>query len=322
MRKRAGAILAFGLLMRLAAPVALAEAPGPPKVVLVGDSIRLGYAPAVAARLAGKATVVSTPANGGDSANVLEHLDEWVIREKPDVVHLNCGLHDLKLTRADGLHQVEPDRYAANLRRIVARIRAETGAALVFANTTPVVDERHARRGADFDRTDADVRRYNAAATSVMREANLPVHDLYWLVEQTGPGQMLGPDGTHFTPEGSDRLAEAVADCVSRQLVIARYRPLPAPASGPEAAEAYRKAAAERDRQVPSAYRRPVAPEFPIPDDAAVWARRRPGVLDAVRKSLGDLPERPSPPRSRVVSRELRRGYTLEKVALDNGVDG
>ena len=184
------------------------------------------------------------------------------------------------------------------------------------------MDERHARRGAGFDRTDADVRRYNAAAASVMREAGVPVHDLYWLVEQAGPGTMLGPDGTHFTPEGSDRLAEAVADCVARQLVIARYRPLPQPASGPEAAAAYRKAAAERDRQVPAAYRRPVAPEFRIPEDAAGWAGRRPGVLEAVRKSLGDLPARPSPPRSRVVSRELRRGYTLEKVALDNGVDG
>lgn len=322
MRNRTGAILAFGVLMRLTEPAAHADGPSPPKVVLIGDSIRLGYAPNVAGRLAGKATVISPPANGGDSANVLAHLEEWVIREKPDVVHLNCGLHDLKLARADGRHQVEPDQYGANLRRIVARIRGETGAALVFANTTPVADERHARRGAGFDRTDADVRRYNAAALAVMGEAGVAVHDLYWLVEQAGPGRMLGPDGTHFTPEGSDRLAEAVADCIARQLAIARYRPLPAPASGPAAAEAYRKAAAERDRRVPAAYRSPVAPEFHTPEDAAGWAGRRPAVLEAVRKSLGDLPGRPSPPRSRVVSRELRRGYTLEKVALDNGVDG
>ena len=41
---------------------------GLPRVVLVGDSIRLGYAPRVTARLAGKAVVVSPPANGGDSA--------------------------------------------------------------------------------------------------------------------------------------------------------------------------------------------------------------------------------------------------------------
>ena len=38
-----------------------------PKVVLVGDSIRLGYAPLVTKSLAGKATVIS-PAGAGDSA--------------------------------------------------------------------------------------------------------------------------------------------------------------------------------------------------------------------------------------------------------------
>ena len=60
-----------------------------PRVVLVGDSIRLGYAPRVAERLAGKAVVISPAENGGDSANVLAHLDEWVLRQKPDVIHLN-----------------------------------------------------------------------------------------------------------------------------------------------------------------------------------------------------------------------------------------
>src|SRR5262249_15205189 len=136
--------------------------PGLPRIVLVGDSIRLGYAPLVAARLEGKAVVVSSPENGGDSANVLAHLDERVLREKPDVVHLNCGLHDLKRSRTDGRHQVEPDRYAENLRRIVARIRERTDAALVFADTTPILDDRHARRGADFDRTEPDLPPYNA----------------------------------------------------------------------------------------------------------------------------------------------------------------
>jgi dienelactone hydrolase/lysophospholipase L1-like esterase len=325
MRNHRGAALALIVLVRLAAPRAQADAPAGaalPRVVLIGDSIRLGYAPKVAERLDGTATVISTPANGGDSANVIEHLDEWVIRERPDVVHLNCGLHDLKRSRADGRHQVELPRYEANLRRIVARIRAETGAALVFANTTPIVDERHARRGADFDRSEADVLRYNAAAASALREAGVPIHDLHWVVEQAGPEGMLGPDGTHYTDVGSDRLAEAVADCIRRQLVIRGYRPLPAPAAGPEAAAAYRKAVSDRDRQVPEMYRRPLVAEFRAPGDASDWELRRPGVLEVVERSLGDLPKRPSPPRARIISRELRRGYTLEKVAIDNGDDG
>jgi dienelactone hydrolase/lysophospholipase L1-like esterase len=299
-----------------------APGPGLPKVVLVGDSIRLGYAPRVAARLEGKAVVVSPPENGGDSANVLAHLDEWVLREKPDVVHLNCGLHDLKRARKDGSHQVGPDRYAEDLRRIVARIREGSDASLVFANTTPILDDRHARRGADFDRTEADVRRYNAEAAAVMGELGVPVHDLHWVVEQGGPEAMLGPDRTHYTDSGSDRLAEAVADCVLRQVTVRRYRPLPQPGSGPEAAAEYRKAAARRDALVPEAYRRLEAGEFRVPAGPVAWKEERPAALRAVVDSLGDLPPRPSPPRARVISRELRPGYTLEKVALANGVDG
>src|SRR5438132_2577808 len=152
-----------------------------PKVVLIGDSIRLGYAPLVAKRLEGKAKVLSPADNGGDSANVLKNLEEWLIRERPAVVHLNCGLHDLKLSKQTKQHQVDLPQYESNLKQIVARIQKETAAALVFANTTPILDERHARRRADFDRTEADVQRYNATAARVLRDVGVAVHDLHWV---------------------------------------------------------------------------------------------------------------------------------------------
>jgi hypothetical protein len=115
--------------------------PALPRIVLVGDSIRLGYAPIVAKRLEGKAVVISPRANGGDSANVLRQLDEWVIREQPAIVHFNCGIHDTKKSKTSGRFQVPPEAYAANLRAIVERIRAGTKAKVVFATTTPVLNE-------------------------------------------------------------------------------------------------------------------------------------------------------------------------------------
>jgi dienelactone hydrolase/lysophospholipase L1-like esterase len=291
-------------------------------VVLVGDSICLSYAPRVAERLSGRAIIINPAENGGDSTNVLGHLDEWVIRQKPDVVHLNCGLHDLKRSKADGRHRVELDRYVENLRRIVARIREGTNASLIFADTTPILDERHVRRGEGVDRTEADVLRYNAAAVAAMRESGVPVNDLHWVVEHGGRETMLGPDGTHYNAAGSDRLAEAVADCLLRQLTVRRYRPLSRPAFGPQAATEFRDAAARRDALVPEAFRRLKVGEFHIPSNSIAWNQRRPKVLRTVLDSLGDLPPRPSPPRARIVSRELRPGYTLEKVSLSNGVDG
>src|SRR5437868_14711391 len=93
------AILSLGVLTLAAAE----SAPGQlPKVVLLGDSIRLGYAPVVEKELVGKALVVSAKANGGDSANTVKHLDEWVIRERPAVVHFNCGIHDTKKAKVSG----------------------------------------------------------------------------------------------------------------------------------------------------------------------------------------------------------------------------
>jgi lysophospholipase L1-like esterase/dienelactone hydrolase len=298
-----------------------ASKPELPKVVLIGDSIRLGYAPLVAKRLAGKAVVVSPSANGGDSANVLRNLDQWVIREKPAVVHLNCGLHDLKLAKKTKRHQVEPDPYQANLKQIVDRLRKETAAVLVFANTTPILDERHARRGADFDRSEADVCRYNDLAAAVLKPAGIPIHDLHAVVAQGNLASLLGPDGTHYTPAGNERLAEAVAECVLRQLAIHRSAVGPGARPDPQAAAKYRKDEAERDMLVPHAYKNLPLGVFRVPDSAAAWKAQRPQVLKTVLESLGDLPPRPSPQRVRLVSRELRPGYTLEQVAIDNGVD-
>jgi dienelactone hydrolase/lysophospholipase L1-like esterase len=312
--------LAAGALLMLAAPAgAQAGAAALPKVVLIGDSIRLGYAPLVAERLKGRAVIVSPAENGADSANVLKHLDEWVIREQPSVVHLNCGLHDLKLDKATKRHQVELAQYETNLREIVERIRKGTSARLVFANTTPIHDARHAGRKAGFDRFEADVERYNAAAQGVMRAAEVTVHDLHWLVERAGRERVLLPDGTHYTPEGYALLAEAVADSVLRQIGAAAVASSPPPPGGAEAAAAYRKDEMERDARVPPAYKKLPVGVFQPPASAAEWHSRRPDVFRKVVESLGDLPPRPSPKSARVVSRELRSGYVLERVSIDNG---
>src|SRR5690242_18356326 len=70
-----------------------------PKVVLVGDSIRIGYEPLVAKQLEGKAVVVSPGKANGDSAWLLKNLDDFVVKHKPDLIHFNVGLHDLRHDR-------------------------------------------------------------------------------------------------------------------------------------------------------------------------------------------------------------------------------
>jgi lysophospholipase L1-like esterase/dienelactone hydrolase len=317
-----------------ATPLAQAQQPkaAKPRVLLMGDSIRLGYAPLVAKKLEGVAEVFGFPENGGDTNSTLKQLDAWVKEKKPPfdaerrdtprlVIHFNCGLHDLKFGKKTEKHQVGIDEYEKNLREIVDRLKRETPL-VVFASTTPIIDDRHAARKADFDRFDKDVKAYNERAVKVMAELAIPVDDLNRIVRDGDPAKMLGRDGTHYTPVGYDRLADAVADSVRRQLRIYSPTILKTPASGPEAVKAYQEAEAAADKLVPDVFRSMKVPEFAVPATKDEWEKRRADVKQKVVASLGDLPPRPAKPTAHLVSAEIYKGFTLERLRIDNGVDG
>jgi len=274
---RSHPLLCLSVLLIWSMPSALAQTKSPPapelpKVLLIGDN---AHTPLVVKRLAGKAVVVSPDASG----DVLAHLDEWLNREKPNVVYFNLKL----------------GQDVSKLREIVARLQREKGIALVFANQPPLSDER-----------EAEVLRHNTAATAVMLKAGVPVHDLHGLAKQAGA------DG--------ERIADAVTDCVLRQWSVLHHStPGPSRASGPEAAAKYRQAEAAHDAEVPEAYKNLPIGKFSVPENADAWQKQRPEVLRIVKNSLGDLPPRPAKISARVVSRELRRGYTLERVSIENG---
>lgn len=327
--------LAFVTLLVLPALAGAQPKPAPkPQVLLMGDSIRLGYAPLVTKKLDGAADVFGFPENGGDTNSTLKQLDGWVKDGKgpfaappspdalpPLIVHFNCGLHDLKFSKKGAAHQVPVDDYERNLRLIVAKLRARTPH-VYFATTTPIVDDRHAARKADFDRFDKDVKAYNERALKVMRELNVPVSDLDRIVRDGGPADLLGKDGTHYTPAGNERLADAVTDCVRRKLKLLNPTILKAPASGPDAVKAYQDAEAANDKLVPEAFKKMKVPEFAVPATRADWDARRADVKAKVVASLGDLPARPAKPKAHLVSAEVHTGYRIERLRIDNGVDG
>ena len=66
-----------------------------PDVVLIGDSIRMGYEAFVRAELP-DLEIWSPQQNGGDSRRIRENLDAWSKVHRPRIIHINCGLHDLK----------------------------------------------------------------------------------------------------------------------------------------------------------------------------------------------------------------------------------
>ncbi|MBD3672060.1 MAG: SGNH/GDSL hydrolase family protein [Planctomycetaceae bacterium] len=188
-----------------------------PKVVLLGDSIRLSYTSTVKQELAGQAIIVSPKPNGQDSRNLLKHLEAWAIKQQPDVVHFNCGIHDTKKFKATGKFQVSPAEYEANLRQIVKRLRDGTEAKIIFATSTPILDDRAAevRADRDYELLNASIEQYNSIAKKVMRELKVPVNDLHAaLSKPMSPAtteSLIVNDGVHLTPAGQLLLGRQVA---------------------------------------------------------------------------------------------------------------
>jgi lysophospholipase L1-like esterase len=192
----------------MVAPVT--DVAGLPRVLLLGDSISMGYTVKVRELLRGKANVHRPPENCFDSANGIKKLDTWLGAGKWDVIHFNFGLHDNKYvdgqgaltTVQEGRVVATPEHYAQNLRTFVARAK-QTGAKLIFATTTPVPAESRGRvEGSEVA--------YNAAGVRLMKEAGVAVNDLHAFVVRHKDAQQL-PNNVHFTARGYDQLAEAVA---------------------------------------------------------------------------------------------------------------
>ncbi len=185
--------------------------PALPRVLLIGDSISIGYTQPVRELLRGVANLHRVPENGGPSSRGVQQLDRWLDGGKWDVIHFNFGLHDIKLDEAGRLLNPLPD-YVANLRQIVARLRA-TGAKLVFATTTPVP----ADLAGGPRRRNADVLACNEAARTLMAGLGVPVNDLY-AVAAPRLAELQRPANVHFTDTGSRVLAEPVAAAIRAQL--------------------------------------------------------------------------------------------------------
>ena len=185
-----------------------------PLVFIIGDSISMGYTPHVEKELAGRARVARHQGNAGDTHNVLSNLGLWLdaLGGEPDLIHANAGLHDLRFWVEKGEYQVALESYAKNVRLLSGKLK-ETGAKLVWATTTPVIDGAP-NMSAEFPRKNASVESYNAAALEVVREAGLAVNDLYSFVNESGPESMITPDGVHFTEPGYAALGARVAGVI------------------------------------------------------------------------------------------------------------
>lgn len=184
-----------------------------PRVLLIGDSISIGYTVDVREKLKGKANIHRIPTNGGPTINGTKNLKDWLGDGKWDVIHFNWGLHDLVYMGPDGArlvdpktpgshHQVTLPEYEKNLRELVKQMK-QTGATLIWCTTTPVPEGAQGRVA-------GEEAKFNQVAAKVMKDEDVPTNDLcaYATVKLK---EIQLPANVHFTKEGSAYLAEKVA---------------------------------------------------------------------------------------------------------------
>ena len=189
------------------------DKPELPRVLILGDSISIGYTPRLRKSLEGKANVHRPTTNCRWSAFGDEKIHEWLGNKKWDLIHFNFGLWDWYGWSQDT--KATPESYSKSLNNIVQKLK-KSEATLVFAMTTPpcVGPEKKAR----ITVSKARAQEFNQAALRVMKKHGVVVNDLYVLIENEREKYQLGKNNVHYNEAGRDLLATQVAKVIKEQL--------------------------------------------------------------------------------------------------------
>ena len=189
--------------------------PDRPNVLLIGDSISIGYTAHVRLALQDRFDVYRLRGNGKHSSFGLKQIDAW-LEKKPakwDLIHFNWGLWDLCYRHPESKEQGHRDKvrgtlttsledYESNLEKIVLRLK-ETEATLIWAAITPVPEGEAGRKLGD------DLK-YNQVAAQVMEKHGVIINDLHTHALEKLPETRVRKGDVHFTKKGYQHLSEKV----------------------------------------------------------------------------------------------------------------
>jgi hypothetical protein len=201
--------------------------PALPNVLLIGDSISIGYTLDVRSLMKGKANVFrpmnanGTPANCQNTHHGLQNIHDWLGKTKWSVIHFNWGLWDLcyrspqakpygHRDKIHGVQDVPIGQYGKNLEELV-QILKRTKATLIWTTTTVVPPH-------EAGRIVGDEVKYNRVAAEVMRRNHIRTDDLYALTSKFPPSIFRTPGDVHYKSAGYERIAEQVAAAISSAL--------------------------------------------------------------------------------------------------------
>jgi arylsulfatase A len=199
----------------------VAADPSLPSVLILGDSISIGYTPRVRKALQGQANVLRPDANCGDTGMALKSLDQWLGETRWSVIHFNWGLWDVCYRDPQSREQGHRDKvkgkistsledYEKNLETLVQRLE-KTGAVLIWGSTTVVPE-------GEVGRVVGDELKYNEVAARVMKKHGIRTDDLHALTKGFAPELFVKPGDVHYQGAGYDKLAAQVAAQITAAL--------------------------------------------------------------------------------------------------------
>lgn len=175
------------------------------RILLIGDSITVGYRPCVQENLRGKYLIdMFTTSKSIDDSSFTKEL-QYILSEYPyALIHFNNGLH--------GKH-VKQNEYEKYYRQAVNFISQKCGN-IILATSTPVTVECNVSQISQDD--DKRIKERNEIVLKIARENGWAVDDLY--------SQMLNKpeyrldDGYHYNQEGTKAQGIIVAGQISSSL--------------------------------------------------------------------------------------------------------
>ena len=190
------------------------------KIVLLGDSIRMGYDKYIKESLESSAEVFYPEENCRFAEYILRYAHEWKNNGKwgdnVDLVHWNAGLWDaLELFGDEPLTSLS--YYGEAIARIDRRLRMLfPNAKMVFATSTCVKEEWGR---STFMRHNATVQQYNSEALRVLSSTDTVINDLYSLTASF-PDEYRS-DWVHFyTPAATEVIGGRVLSVICPLLDI------------------------------------------------------------------------------------------------------
>ena len=201
------------------------------KVLLIGDSIRLGYQDDVIEELKGEYEVWGPPENCRFAKFTLNELGRWIqdcaknskteydealltpgagISEQevyPDIIYWNNGLWDTSIVyEEDGPFTPIPE-YITYMSKILREFRKITDK-VIFATTTPV-------KPINPNQKNDIITEYNKAIVEFMENENVVISDLNKLVSEN-IDEYISPDNIHLSAEGKKACAKVIAECIRK----------------------------------------------------------------------------------------------------------